>query len=202
MSRDWSVLGCAPLLEQIAAMKQFIASKPDLMAILHLIRQWDLPDGWLVSGAIYQNLWNEITGRPQGTGVKDYDIIYFDDSDLSWEAEDRVIKRADLAGGDLGLVLELRNQARVHLWFESRFGFAVPPMTNSLESLNRYASTTHAVAARLNERDEIEIAAPYGLRDVFSMYLRPNRMLPNGPSHDAKARRFLEIWPELTIEWS
>lgn len=201
MRRDWGKLANAPLADQAAALADFVAGHPHLMPLLGLIRAWQLPDGWLVSGAIYQNLWNEITGRPPGTGVKDHDIIYFDDGDLSWEAEDRVIRRAAEAGRALGLELELRNQARVHLWFEGRFGFAVPPLECSLQSLDRYASTTHAVAARLDEAGRVEIAAPYGLRDIFALHLRPNRLLPNGPSHDAKCRRFLQHWPELSVEW-
>lgn len=202
MGQDWRALAAAPLAEQAAALGGFIAGHPHLAPILLRIRDWGLPDAWLTSGAIYQNLWNEITGRPPGHGVKDHDILYFDASDLSWAAEDRVIRQAAAAGRELGLELELRNQARVHLWFERRFGFAVPPLRRTLEALERYASTTHAVAARLTDGGEVEIAAPYGLRDIFAMHLRPNRLLPNGPSHDAKAARCLQHWPELTVEWA
>lgn len=202
MAEDLRALANAPLSRQAAALAGFIEGHPQLMPVLRLLRDLELPDGWLVAGAIYQNVWNAITGRPPGHGVKDYDLIYFDDADLSWEAEDRVIRRAAALGADLGLELELRNQARVHLWFEERFGFKVPPLASSLQAPERYASTTHAVAARLNADGRVEIAAPYGLRDIFAMYLRPNRLLPNGPSHDAKARRCHALWPELTVEWA
>lgn len=202
LTRDAAdVLARAPLAAQAAALADFIAGHPHLGPLLQRLSDLGLPDAWLVSGAIYQNLWNAVTGRPPGYGVKDHDLIYFDAADLSYAAEDRQIRRAEAAARDLGLVLELRNQARVHLWFEDRFGFPVPPLRNALESLERYASTTHAVAARLDARGQVEIAAPYGLRDLFAMHLRPNRLLPNGGAHDAKSRRFLQHWPELTVEW-
>lgn len=172
------------------------------MRALHAIRDEALPQGWLVSGAIYQSVWNAITGRPAGTGIRDHDVIYFDGADPSWEAEDAVIRRFAVHAGRLGLAFEVRNQARVHLWFEARFGFAVPPLASALQSLERYASTTHAVAARLGPDGAVEIAAPYGLRDIFAMHVRPNRLLPNGSSHDAKARRCLAVWPELSVEWA
>ena len=192
-----------PLAIQMAAVERVVAGNTDLMAILRGIREVALPDGWLMAGCIYQSIWNELSGRPPHTGIKDYDIGYFDAADRSYEGEDRAIRRvaagAERAG--LKLNLEVRNQARVHLWFEERFGFAVAPLTSTIEATTRYASATHAIAVRLGADDRLEIAAPYGLRDIFAMHLRPNRLLPNGPTHDAKARRCLEIWPEITVEW-
>ncbi|HVN64890.1 MAG TPA: nucleotidyltransferase family protein, partial [Candidatus Binataceae bacterium] len=35
-------------------------------------------DAWLVSGSLFQSVWNAITGRPAKYGIKDYDIFYFD----------------------------------------------------------------------------------------------------------------------------
>lgn len=196
-----SDLALAPLDVQAAALERMIADDPDLMAILALVRDLALADGWLTSGALYQTVWNRLTGRSRRHGIKDYDVIYFDGADLSYAAEDAVIRRVDAAARPLGLPIEVRNQARVHLWFEQRFGFQVPPLTSSAESLVRYASTSHAVAARLDGGDRIQLLAPFGLRDVFALHIRPNRVLPNGESHDAKARRCQAVWPEVTVEW-
>jgi uncharacterized protein len=61
-----------------------------------------------------------MTGRPLDYGIKDYDLGYFDDSDLSYEAEDAVIRRVKAAFDEpLRSTVEVRNQARVHLWFEA-----------------------------------------------------------------------------------
>jgi hypothetical protein len=197
----YAQLANAPVAIQAEALEHIVSNDPDLMGVLRLIRDLELPDGWLVAGCLYQTAWNVMTGKPRRTGIKDYDIAYFDDSDLSYEAEDRTIKRFAEAGHSLGLELEVRNQARVHLWFEKRFGFAVPPLTCAAEATARYTTTTHSIGIRLMREGSFEIVAPYGLRDVFAMHLRPNRALPNGATHDAKARRCLEIWPELTVEW-
>jgi hypothetical protein len=198
---DNRAIAHAPLAVQVEALEQLVSADPDLMAVLSIIRDLALPDGWLVAGCVYQTIWNALTGRPPRTGIKDYDIAYFDASDLSYEAEDRVIARVAEAGAALGLELEVRNQARVHLWFEERFGFAVPPLTSASEAPMRYASTTHAVGIRLMRSDRFEVVVPYGLRDLFALHIRPNRMMPNGATHNAKARRCLTIWPEVTVEW-
>ena len=91
------------------------------MRLLRSVRRIRLPQWRLVAGCLYQTVWNVLTGRARGTGIRDYDLIYFDE-DLSWAAEAAAIRRvAAAARGCVGPV-EARNQARVHLWFESRFG--------------------------------------------------------------------------------
>ncbi|BBE73979.1 nucleotidyltransferase family protein [Oharaeibacter diazotrophicus] len=198
---DGPRLARASLDEQAAALRAIVAADPDLSALVAVIADLGLPDGWLVSGALYQTVWNVMTGRPRRTGIKDYDLVYHDAADLGFEAEDAVIRRVQAATAGLGLAVEVRNQARVHLWFERRFGFAVPPLGSVAEALERYASTTHAVAVRRGAGGRLDLLAPFGLRDVFAMHVRPNRSLPNGPSHEAKARRFQAVWPEVTVEW-
>src|SRR3984893_8056686 len=105
--------------EQLRRFEAIVCSDPDLMRLLRRIRRIRLPQWRLVAGCLYQTVWNVLTGRPRGTGIRDYDLIYFHE-DLSWAAEDAVIRRvAAAARGCVGPV-ETRNQARVHLWFESR----------------------------------------------------------------------------------
>lgn len=84
-----------------------------------------LRDCHLTAGCLYQTVWNQLSGRPPEWGIEDYDIFYFDDGDLSWEAEDRVITGVDRLMADLGLKVEVRNQARVHLWYPARLAGTV-----------------------------------------------------------------------------
>ena len=70
-----------------------------------------LSDAWLVSGALFQTVWNRLTNRPVDYGIKDYDLFYYDPN-TSYEAENNAIARASAAFGDLKRVIEVRNQAR------------------------------------------------------------------------------------------
>ena len=185
--------------QQLAALVQIVGRSPLLSDALSSLRSMGLPDGWLVSGAIYNTFWNVLTGRPPLTGIKDIDIFYWDDSDLSYEAEDAVIKRGEVAFAQLPLPVQIRNQARVHLWYESHFGQPYAPLASSLEAIDRFASTTHAVAARLEATGEIEIYAPYGLNDLFSFRIAPNRMMDNSRTHMEKGARARSVWPEVTV---
>jgi len=73
-----------------------------------------LPDAWIVSGCLVQSAWNVLTGRTVDHGIADYDVFYFD-ADTSWAAEDAVIRRLQDRLDALGVRIEARNQARVHL---------------------------------------------------------------------------------------
>ena len=176
-----------------------IGADPDLMRLMRAIRPLRLPQWRLVAGCLYQTVWNTLTGRPRGTGIKDYDLIYFDPTELSFEAEDAVIRRVAAATAGCVGPVEMRNQARVHLWFAERFGADYPQLASADESLRYYASVVHAVGVRLDDDDRLDIVAPFGLDDVFAMLIRPNYALANAASHTAKAERARTIWPEVTV---
>ena len=40
---------------------------------------------------------------------------------------------------------------------------------------------------------------PFGLDDIFSFRIAPNRALDNQRTHEAKGRRARECWPEITV---
>jgi hypothetical protein len=185
--------------DQHRCFELIICSDPGLMRLLTVLRELALPQWRLVAGCLYQTVWNVLTGRPRGTGINDYDVIYFDDRDLSWDAEDAVIRRVAAAtAGGVGPV-EVRNQARVHLWFEQRFGTPYPPLAAADEAIARYASIAHAVGVRLESDDRLDIAARFGLDDIFAMVIRPNHGLDNAASHARKARRVKASWPKVTV---
>jgi len=130
-------------------LEAIVRADDALMHLLRRLRAADLPQWRLGAGCLYQTVWNVLTALPRGTGIQDYDVIYFDAGDLSWGAEDAVIRRIGEATADCLGPLQVRNQARVHLWFETRFGSPYPPLVCADEALLRYASVVHAVGVRL-----------------------------------------------------
>jgi hypothetical protein len=183
-----------------ARLVAILRQAPALMRMLRAARALDLPDWLVFSGAIYQPVLNHLTGRPADYGIKDYDLAYYDAADLSFEAEDAVIRRAAAAfDPDLAPLVEVRNQARVHLWFEGKFGEAYAPLGCSAEALPRFVSPLFAVAVRLEPDDGLTVQAPFGLDDLFALRLRPN------PSRRTQgfARTAASIrarWPEVRVE--
>ena len=169
------------------------------MRVLRIARRLDLPDWLVFSGAVYQTALNHLTGRAPEYGIRDYDLGYFDASDLSYDAEDSVIRRAAAAADEpWRTMIEVRNQARVHLWFEAKFGEAYEPLSRTADALTRFTSTAFAVGVHLAPDDRLHIEAPFGLADLFALRLRPNprrRTLGFGRTAADALRR----WPELVV---
>ncbi|WP_417770573.1 nucleotidyltransferase family protein [Stappia sp.] len=171
---------------------------PVLMRVLRAARDLALPDWRLASGAIYQTVWNALTRRPAGHGIKGFDLVYFD-GDTSYEAEDRVIARARPLFTGLPAPVEIRNQARVHLWFGEKHGISCPRLPCTDAALLNYAARTHAVAVRLEVDGRLSMVAPFGLADIFAMRLVPNPVLDNAAAYMEKAVRMKAAWPEIEI---
>src|SRR5438270_1259715 len=139
-----------------------VCATPRRMRVLSVARHLCLPDWLVFSGAVYQPVLNHLTGRPLDYGIKDYDLGYFDASDLSSDAEDAVIRRVKAAFDEpLRSMVEVRNQARVHLWFETKFGEKYGPLSCTAEALQHFASAIFAVGVRLESDDRIQIDAPF-----------------------------------------
>src|SRR5256885_1609412 len=115
----FDVMRCETEAEHIEQLISVLRATPSLMQVLHIASTLDLPDWLVFSGAVYQPVLNHLTGRACDYGIKDYDLGYFDSADLSYEAEDRVIGRVAAALDEaLRPMVQVRNQARGHLWFE------------------------------------------------------------------------------------
>ena len=175
-----------------------------MTAALAGLKAASLPDGCIVAGALYNLVWNRLTDRPSTHGINDIDVFYFDKSDLSYEAEDAVIQRSVPHFSAMPLPVEIRNQARVHLWFPRHFGFDIAPIESSLDGILRFSAIAHCIGARLGKEGEIEIIAPHGLDDLFAFKIAPNQTYnENKASYEKKAARAQACWPELTvIEWA
>ncbi len=176
-----------------------VRDDPGLMHVLKGVRSQNLPDWRVFSGAVYQSVWNALTGRPAGYGVRDYDVGYYD-PDTRWDAEDVIIKRVAAAFDEpFRSTVEVRNQARVPIWFPAHFGEPYEPLSGTDEALERFVAPAFAVGVRLEADDAISVAAPLGLDDIFALVLRPNPHRGLARDWPRVVERARARWPELTI---
>jgi len=157
-----------------------------------------LPDAWLVAGCLTQTVWNTLSGRPLTYGINDYDIFYFD-ADTSWEAEDAVIKRVQAQLASCDARVEIRNQARVHLWYPAKHGKPYAPLTCAADGIDRFLTVNTQVGIRPT-CEGCEVYAPKGFDDIAGMIVRPNPS-PNfsAANYTAKAARWKALWPEIKV---
>lgn len=166
--------------------------------ILAVWNELDLPDGWLVAGCLFQTIWNLQVHRAPEEGTKDYDIFYFDADDLSASAEARVQERVERVLGPVGIPIEVKNQARVHLWYEEHFGFPYPKLANVKDGIDRFLIPSTCVGVRPMD-GAYEIYAPNGLSILYSGVLEPNPLTCHLPLFRDKANSYTRRWDWLQV---
>jgi hypothetical protein len=98
-----------------------------------------------------------------------------------------------------GARIEVRNQARVHLWYPQKHGLPYPALQSSTEGIDRFLTKNTRIGIRRTQGG-YDVYAPDGFDDVAGMIVRPNPG-PNfsAESYDAKATRWKKLWPEITV---
>lgn len=193
------MLGRLPLVEQLDGLRSVLSRNEVLTDVLTRAATLELPGWYVTAGCLFQTVWNVVTDRPPTSGIKDYDIFYFDGTDLSWEAEDAAIKAGQEVFAGLPAEVEIRNEARVHLWYEQKFGVPCPPHESTEAAIDSFAATTCCLGVRLDPGGGWRVYAPHGLSDVSNLVVRPNPVLAPREVYEAKAARWRDEWPELTV---
>jgi hypothetical protein len=168
--------------------------------ILERLPMLGAPNACLVAGSVYQAFWNALTDRPVAAGVKDYDLFYFDDSDLSYEAEDVVVRRAQALFTDLDVLVDVKNQARVHLWYPQRFGGDYPRSRKVEDGIARFLVRSTCIGLMPQDGGTLRLIAPYGIEETRRGELKPNALwCPDIARFRAKAQSYVDRWPWLRI---
>ncbi|MGY1985881.1 nucleotidyltransferase family protein [Blastococcus sp. SYSU DS0669] len=179
-----------------------VTADPTVRAVLERAPVLGVGEWWLTAGVLFQTVWNDLTGRPPGSGIRDADFFYFD-PDTSWESEDAVIRAGAELFGDLPVPVEIRNEARVHLWYEARFGVPAVPFRDCADAIDHFAAVCCCYGIRVDGAGGLQVYAPRGYADLFDLVVRPNRRLAPRHVYEAKAARWQQQWPELTVvPWS
>lgn len=179
-------------------LDSLILDEPFLLAVLRRIQALRLPDAWLVAGSIAGRVWNAQAKRPAVAGIRDLDVAYFDGRDVSAEAEADI----ESAFKDFPLPIDAKNQARVPLWYEAKFGQPCPPYLDTTDAIGSYPTTSTTLGVRLTG-DRLEVCAPFGLGDLFAGIIRPNGRLCTEEVYVKKTARWVAEWPHLSVlPWS
>ena len=171
-------------------------SNPANRGLLARLPSLGLNQCCLTAGCLFQTAWNRSSRQPANWGIKDYDVFYFEDRDLSWTSEDAAIRRVDALAKDLGIRVETRNQARVHLWYRKRFGPGYPKLTSARDGIDRFLIACTCVGIQVSSG---ELYAPNGLDELERGILRMNPSNPRPDLFRRTARDYQTRWPWLTI---
>ena len=195
---------CRPLVSPSSAPPSSTSSAPIHRARSAGQSPRDRPAG-LADGfgrALQRGLEQSDAASLSGFGTKDIDLVYFD-AMRCCPTKPRTPSspgpNAHFAG--LPLPVEVRNQARVHLWFEQRFGHPYPKLGSSADALTRFASRhrTRSASGFTPTADSMSLRRSASTTSS-SFRIVPNRAIDNRRDACRKRRRAPERqWPEITV---
>ncbi len=190
-------------MEDKERLIKIIKKNDILLNVFDIVKRFEFESYYIGAGCITQTIWNDLTNRPLNYGINDIDIIYFDNKDLSYEAEDKIIRRGNQLFSKIPIKIDIKNQARVHLWYKDKFGIELKPFESIEQAIDTWPSTATALGVRKDHKENWKVYAPFGLSDLFNLTIRANKKLINEDIYINKANKWKEKWPELSIiEWN
>lgn len=186
--------------EQLRDRLRFtVKQSPWLMAALSACRELGLASWCIGAGAVRNLVWDDIHGFSTPSQLPDVDLVYYEASDLSHEHDHALLMA--LRRALPGVPWEVTNQAGVHLWYEQAFGQKVAPLKSLEDGIATWPEYATAVGVFLLEDDQIEIVAPHGLQDLFTLAVRHNPIRASKESFLKRVaeKRFSERWPMVLI---
>lgn len=187
--------------EQKGALEYILSLNPAITKALGVLRD-EFDHAYIGAGCIVQTVWNHMTNRPLNYGIHDLDVVYFDELDLSLEKEEEIEKRLQILLSDTPFKIDAKNEARVHLWYEAKFGKRIAPYSSLEAAINSWPTTATSIGVKIDRKDSFKVYAPYGLHDLFGLIVRPNKLLISRDVYEAKVAKWSARWPELeVISW-
>ncbi|MFZ6647658.1 nucleotidyltransferase family protein [Undibacterium sp. TJN25] len=173
-------------------------ASPWFMPALHAVRALELASWCIGAGAVRNMVWDALHGFAAPSALPDIDVAYFEASGLAPANEGAL--QARLAAGMPGVPWEVTNQAAVHLWFENYFGHEVAPLASLEQAVGSWPEYATCVGLALND-DAIQVIAPHGLDDLFSLTVRhnPARASVENYHQRLEQKRYRERWPMVRI---
>jgi len=186
------------LLSQINQLIEILKLNKELYSIIEKATVIGLNNYYIGAGCITQTVWNYQTGFELSNGISDVDFVYYDNSDLSFATENATIQRITNTINPCKIKLDIKNQARVHLWYKDRFGYDIAPYDSLESAINSWPTTATAIGVRL-EQDKLKVYAPYGLNDLFGMIVKANKVQITEEIYMQKVNKWSAKWQSLTV---
>lgn len=179
---------CCCRLKKIVPANPMLARLLDELEEMPELRPFDY---YVSAGCITQTVWNVLTGGEPDYCVKDVDIVYFD-PDLSEGKESEMARRIGEKLDWLPMKKDIKNEARVHLWYERRFGFPIEPCRSVEEAIRTWHSTATSIGVR-KSGDGLKLFAPFGLDGLFGLIVRANKVLIGKEVYERKVERWIRL---------
>ena len=184
---------------QMSYLRELLGRNEIINQVLKRSPSLEMPNWYLGAGCLAQTVWNVLHGFDPSFGIKDYDLVYYDAPDLSFNAEANYVEKAAELFSDLRATVEVKNEARVHLWYKEHFGYAIAPYESLEHAISTWPTTATSVAVSTGADETLKVYAPFGLNDLLGMIVRPNKVQITRSIYEAKTERWIKLWPKLRL---
>lgn len=184
---------------QIKFLENVLMQNDMIKTALERAKILKIENYYLGAGCITQTIWNYLSNKPLNYGIKDIDFVYFDEENIDYDSENNIIIQVKELYKDLNIEVDVKNQARVHLWYHNHFGKTIYPHKSLEQAINTWPTTATAIGVRLSSNNELLVYAPFGLNDLFGKIVRANKGLITKEVYENKIKRWVSKWPDLTI---
>ena len=183
---------------------RILEKNKELMQILKFVDSLNLPNYYIAAGSVFQTIWNYFDNLDLNYNIKDIDLIYYDNNDLSVDKDIKIYNKIKEYCNkfNLNFEIDVSNEARMHLWKKKNENIDIEQYKNSEDAINKWIATVHAIGITL-VNNEINIYAPYGLCDIYSKTIRPiKHKYSNKEIYDKKVNSWNKRFKNLNIiEW-
>ncbi|MFE4243053.1 nucleotidyltransferase family protein [Peribacillus butanolivorans] len=136
-----------------------------MMEILESAKSLNLPDWWICAGFIRSKVWDVLHDFSVRTTIPDIDVIYFDPTNIDKLEEKKIEKK--LISLIPNIPWSVKNEARMHVKSN------MPPYSSSVDAISKFPETATALGVKLDENDNVILAAPCGISDVINIEVKP-----------------------------
>ncbi len=184
---------------QLKVLEKIIMSNKTLEEVISKAHLSGIENYYIGAGCIAQTVWNYMSGNPLEYGIKDIDFAFFDDKNIDYKYENSVVLKMKELFSNLQVDIDVKNQARVHIWYENHFSYKIQPYTSLEAALNTWPTTATAIGVRREHNGELKVYAPFGLNDLFGKIVRANKVQINREIYEVKVSRWLSTWLDLLV---
>lgn len=167
-----------------------------MMDVLRAVKTLNLPDCWVCAGFVRSKLWDAQHGYEKATELPDVDVIYFDRDHI--DEDEEVSFQNELKSLMTNIPWSVKNQARMHVLND------VEPYTSTVDAISKFPETATSLGLKLDNEDNLVLAAPHGLDDAIHMKVRPTPNFLHNEQNNIFKRRVLQKdwaskWPMVEV---
>ena len=167
------------------------------MQYLNIAHDLNLKNYCVGAGSIRDTVWSYLH-QIKTVKYKDIDLAYFNKNEERYKEKEYEQQLNKLK---LNIEWDVKNQAHVHEWYEQKFKIKVEPYISLEHAISTWPEPATAVGVYLNENRDMQVIAPLGLNDLFSITLRRNktRITKKIFEQRLKSKNMIEKWSKLKV---